>query len=646
MSPNQLPHHDAEWLEADGLGGFASGTVAGHRTRRYHALLLTATTPPSGRMVLVNGFDAFVETEGGTFAISSQHYAPGVTHPDGAVRLESFSIDPWPVWTWRIGDDLRIKQELFVVHGQSAVAMSWRILRGSGGMVRLRVRPFLSGRDFHATHHENGAFRFEAAVSCETVEWRPYDGVPAVWAASNGCYVHAPCWYRNFLYAEEAARGLECVEDLASPGTFEWDLAGRPAVWMLAAEGNRIADGKSAEESFSRFRRSERERRARFVSPLHRSADAYLVKRGAGSTIIAGYPWFGDWGRDTFIALRGLCLATGRIGEARDILVEWAGTVSEGMLPNRFPDHGRTPEYNSVDASLWYVVAVHEYLRFAEARHPAEAIADGHAEQLRAAAEAILNGYRKGTRFGIRMDADGLLACGEPGVQLTWMDAKVGDWVVTPRIGKPVEVQALWLNALWIGGQWSAEWRELFERAKAAFGARCWNKSAGVLFDVVDCDHRAGVNDPAIRPNMIFAVGGLPVAILDGERARRVVDTVEARLLTPLGLRSLAPGEPGYAPRYEGGVLQRDGAYHQGTVWPWLLGPFVEAWLRVRGNTPSSRESARAKFVAPLRRHLGVAGLGHLSEIADAEPPHTPRGCPFQAWSLAELLRIENLLAG
>jgi predicted glycogen debranching enzyme len=391
------------------------------------------------------------------------------------------------------------------------------------------------------------------------------------------------------------------------------------------------------------LRESELRRRALFASPLHRAADAYRVRRGSGSTIIAGYPWFGDWGRDTFIAMRGLCFATGRLEEARDILVEWAGVVSEGMLPNRFPDHGETPEYNSVDASLWYVVAVHEYLDLVVRDHGRGA---EDASVLRGAVESILEGYKRGTRFGIRADADGLLACGVPGVQLTWMDAKVGDWVVTPRIGKPVEVQALWVNALWIAGQWSPKWNDLFAKARASFEARFWNEDAGALFDVVDCDHRTGMNDAAIRPNQIFAIGGLPLAILGGERARRIVRLVQAKLLTPVGLRSLAPGEPGYAARYEGGVLQRDGAYHQGTVWPWLIGPFVEAWLRVRDNTHFARAAARMQFLKPLLEHRGVAGLGHLSEITDADAPHAPRGCPFQAWSLGEVLRLEALLAG
>jgi predicted glycogen debranching enzyme len=261
---------------------------------------------------------------------------------------------------------------------------------------------------------------------------------------------------------------------------------------------------------------------------------------------------------------------------------------------------------------------------------------------LAAAVEAILDGYARGTRYGIRLDDDGLIAAGVPGVQLTWMDAKVGDWVVTPRIGKPVEVQALWLNALAVGAAYSERWAALLERGRDAFGRRFWNEAGGCLHDVVDVDHHAGTADSSFRPNQIFAVGGLPLALLEGEQARRVVDAVEARLLTPVGLRSLAPGEPAYTPHYQGGVRERDGAYHQGTVWPWLIGPFVEAWVRVRGATPGVKREARERFLEPLLRHLDEAGLGHISEIADAEPPHTPRGCPFQAWSVGEALRLDR----
>jgi len=631
-----------EWLEADGLGGFASGTAAGIRTRRYHGLLLPATTPPTGRVLLVNGLEVWVETPAGRFALSSQRYAPGVVHPDGAGRIVAFETDPWPRWRFRLEDGTAIEQEIFVRNGAPLTVIAWR-LTSPRSDVRLSVRPFFSGRDYHALHHENGNFRFEPDREGGHLLWRPYEGVPGVVVLANGAYTHQPEWYRNFLYEEERARGLDFTEDLASPGSVQFDLSLGEAVLILTTEEHASASlSELSPEAHARNFRVAEQRRRRFPSRLHRAADAYLVRRGGGQTIVAGYPWFTDWGRDTFIALRGLCLATGRFEDARQILLEWAGAVADGMLPNRFPDRGEAPEFNAVDAALWYVVAVHDFLRAAEQKQ--RKILAREQATLREAIDAILTGYAKGTRFGIRLDDDGLLAAGEPGVQLTWMDAKVGDWVITPRIGKPVEVEALWLNALRIGGEFRSEWHSLFARGTGAFRARFWNEPRGCLYDVVDADHRPGTADATFRPNQIFAVGGLPFPLLEGDRARRVVDAVEARLWTPLGLRSLAPGELGYTGRYEGGVHERDGAYHQGTVWPWLIGPFVEAWVRVRRGTREAKREARSRFLDPLLAHLDEAGLGHISEIADGDPPHTPRGCPFQAWSVGEALRLAEVV--
>ena len=646
---------EREWLETDGHGGFASGTVAGVRTRRYHALLLVATTPPTGRMVLVNGFDAWVTTQGGTFAISSQRYVPDVTHPDGLRRIASFEPDPWPRWTFELEDGTMIEQEIFIPRGASAVIITWRLPTPSSG-VTLAVRPLLSGRDHHALHHENPAFSFDAAVSDERVEWRPYRGVPGIVARSNAAYTHHPEWYRNFQYDAERERGLDFTEDLASPGTFTWDLSSDEAVWILASAGDsgnagavedaddadnaddRPRTHESAAGTVRRWRTAELSRRYA-SSRLVRSASAYTVKRGGGKTIIAGYPWFTDWGRDTFIAMRGLCLATGRLDDARDILLQWAGMVSAGMLPNRFPDASESPEYNSVDASLWFTVAVHDFLEAGKARGRPVTSADRAA--LRVAIDAILDGYMQGTRYGIRCDADGLLAAGAPSVQLTWMDAMTGDRVVTPRIGKPVEVQALWLTALRIGSAFSERRLSALRAGSRAFQLRFWNEVDGHLYDVIDADHHAGAVDASFRPNQILAVGGLPFPLLTGARARRVVDAVEARLLTPMGLRTLAPDDPSYVPHYQGSVRERDAAYHQGTAWPWLIGPFVEAWVRVRGGTTAAKREARERFLAPLLQQLDDAGLGHISEIADGDPPFTPRGCPFQAWSVGEALRLD-----
>ena len=632
---------EAEWLEADGLGGFASGTVAGIRTRRYHALLLAATTPPTGRMVLVNGIEAWLETPAGRFALSAQRYTPDVVYPDGQERIAAFRAEPWPQWVFRAAGGTEVSQEIVACHEWPEVVLRWRLQNGAGA--RLVVRPLLSGRDYHALHHENPAFRFDAAVSGTRISWQPYAGVPAVAALTNGRYRHEPTWYRNFQYDAERARGLDFIEDLASPGVLTFDLGQGDAVLVLAAGD---AAPAAADDPVTHARQSlEREasRRSRFASPLERAADAYVVRRASGRTIVAGYPWFTDWGRDTFITLRGFMGLPGGLDLAREVLLAWAPAVSEGMVPNCFPDAGAEPEYNAVDASLWYVVAAHELLE--AAKDGGIALPKAAAQALHGAIAEIVAGYHAGTRFGIGMDHDGLLRAGVPGVQLTWMDAKIGDRVVTPRIGKPVEVQALWLNALRIAGATTLEYCALYRQALASFQLRFWNEQRGCLYDVVDVDHVPGQNDPAVRPNQILAVGGLPYQILVEPYARRVVDAVERQLLTPLGLRSLAPGEPGYAPHYGGGVRERDSAYHQGTAWPWLLGPFVEAWLRTRGDAPAAKREAEARFLAPIRAHFEVAGIGHISEIADAEAPYRPGGCPFQAWSLGEFLRASRLVS-
>jgi predicted glycogen debranching enzyme len=615
-----------EWLEADGLGGFAMGTVAGVRSRRYHALLLAATRPPGGRMVLVNDLEGRVVTEAGAYHLAAQRYLPDVTRE--GVAIESFTVDPWPTWIYRLPDGTRIRKELFVARERAACRVAWSLL--SGGAARLELRPFLTGRDYHALHQRNDACRAAPRVDGERLRFALYDGVPSFVIASNGRFTGEPLWYHGFLYDEERARGLDHAEDVIVPGVIDFDLTRGEARCLLAT------DAEAGLDDWDGVRAAELSRR-RGSGRLACAADAYAIRRGGGRSLVAGYPWFTDWGRDTFIAMRGLCLALGRRDQAGAILAEWAGAVSEGMLPNRFPDRGETPELNSVDASLWYIVAVDEYLAGGEAPEAAA---------LRQAVEQILIGYAGGARYRIGATDDGLLAAGVPGVQLTWMDAKVGDWVVTPRIGKPVEVNALWLNALDAGARLglpsAARWRDLLLRGRAAFAARFVAPRG--LYDVVDVDHRPGEVDATVRPNQILAVGGLPLCLVEGEVGRGVVDLVEVHLWTPLGLRSLAPDQAGYRPRYEGGVLARDGAYHQGTVWPWLLGPFVEAWVRVRGGGPEVKRMARQRFLGPLEAHLDEAGIGHVSEIADAEPPHTPRGCPFQAWSIGELIRLDRVV--
>ena len=623
-----VPDAGAEWLEADGLGGFASGTVGGLRTRRSHALLLSARRAPADRLALVSGLDAWVETPRGRFDITSQRYAPGVVAPAVGRRLEAFSIRPWPRWSLVLDDGTRVEHELFVPKGIAATVLTWRVAGSTAG-ARLVVRPFLSGRDAHVLHHENEHFRFDAELESGRVGWRPYAGVPGVIALSNGTYVHEPYWYRRFLYEEDRRLGLDFQEDLAAPGTIAFDLAREEAQLVFAAHAEGAPppyEGRAVSAVVAELRAMEGRRRSVFLSPLHKAADAYVVEHGAGRTIAAGYPGSTDGGRDTFIALRGTCLAGRRLDDARSILLDAAGAISEGT--------------SSADAPLWYVIVVHEYLTAAAAAgRPAS---PGDRRVLRSAVEAIVDGYAAGARPGIRLDRDGLLAAGEPGTALTWMDARLGDHVVTPRIGKPVEVQALWLNALTVASAYSERWPPTLADGLRSFRARFWNPEARALHDVVDPDHRPGAVDSTFRPNQIFAVGGLPFGLLDPAMARPVVDAVEALLWTPRGLRTLAADEPGYAPRGPGGGF----ASHQGTVWPWLLGPFVEAWVRVRGGTLDVRREARVRFFDPLLRHLDEAGLGHLSEFLDGDSPHAPRGRPFQACAVAEALRLDRVVLG
>jgi predicted glycogen debranching enzyme len=632
----------AEWLEADGLGGFASGTVEGIRTRRYHAVLLVALRPPTDRVALVNGFDVWVETPAGQFALGSNRYLPDVIHPDGASRLRDFRPDPWPTWTFRLEDGTQIVAELTVPRDMPVALASWKLVKQpeatAPDYVRLLVRPLLACRDAHSLHLANPAFRFDADEDGEMIRWHPYHGIPGVVAVSNGEYTHDPAWYHGFLYAEEQERGLDCTEDLASPGALRWDLCREDAALLLTTDSFDLPLADRATTSLERLREQERLRRERLGPRLLRAADAFLVRRGSGRTILAGYPWSTDWGRDTFVALRGLCIAGGRLDEARQVLLAWSEHLSGGLFPNHFADRLGQPAFSSVDASLWFVVAVHEYLQ-AMATH-GQTVSPADCSALRAAVHDVLSACVASTRFGIRLGDDGLLAVGEPGAPATWMDARLGEWVVTPRVGKPVEIQALWLNALRIGALASNRWQSLLERGLASFTDRFWYHTGAYLYDVIDVDHRPGAVDPSFRPNQILAVAGLPFPLLGGLYGRRVVDMVEARLWTPLGLRTLAPDEAGYVARYDGNERHRESVAHQGPAWPWLLGPFVEAWVRVRGNTVEAKREARARFLRPLLEHLDEAGLGHVSELADGEPPHRPGGSPFQAWSLGEAIRL------
>jgi predicted glycogen debranching enzyme len=630
---------EREWLEVDGLGGFAMGTSTLIPRRKYHALLVTSVAPPTSRYVLINCVDASILFEGNRYPLSSFQFASQIVHPKGSERISEFKAFPWPHWTFSFNEiGLSISHELFVKKGSPLVVLSWRQLRGRSPAT-LEVRPLLSVRDYHSLHRQNSAFCFNPAHTNNWVEWSPYSNVPSVSAYFNGEYNHSPCWYKDFLYKEEMQRGYDSVEDLASPGLFTFDLSQTEA--FLVFVGGSHESLKCFEESdivqlVEKFRQEETRRRSSFPSDLHRAADSYVVERGEGKTIIAGYPWFTDWGRDTFISIRGICIAGGRLDDAAKIFKTWIGTLSQGMIPNRFPDSGNSPEYNSVDASLWFVVAAYEFIKLADATKYASLIKD-----LKSAIFEVLNHYQQGTRFRINCDEDGLLRAGLLGTQLTWMDAKYNHLVFTPRVGKPVEIQALWINALLIGAEFDTNWEALAKKATSSFEEKFWNPQLGMLFDVVDVDNNSSVHDPSFRPNQIFSVGGLPFQVLEGDKARSVVDAVERELLTSFGLRTLNRQDVRFSTRYEGTLYERDSAYHQGTVWPWLLASFVDAWLRVRNGTEDARIEAKNRFLTEIMSSIeDTGGVGHLYEIHDATSPYRGRGCPFQAWSIAEVLRL------
>ena len=636
-----------EWLETNGLGGFASSTIAGLNTRRYHGLLVAATKPPVGRMVLLSKLEETLIIDGRRVELSCNRY-PGVVHPQGHLHLKEFRLDPFPVFVYEV-DGFELEKSLFMVHGENTAVIQYELRGPETGACTLELRPLIAFRDYHSTTHENSAINHAIAVTPGLVECQPYGGLPKLVLAHTAADVHAiGDWYRNFEYSAEQERGLDYREDLFCPAMLTFDLRryARPAV-IASTEAH---DAKTA----PRLREAEIQRRQNvaaaapgsdaFVKTMFQAADQFIVSRGTGSTVIAGYHWFSDWGRDTMIALPGLTLTTGRYDAARGILLAFAESADRGMLPNRFPDAGEAPEYNTVDATLWFFEAVR-----------ALAAQTGDYEFVRtrlwSTLTDIVSWHERGTRYGIHVDTDGLLSAGEPGVQLTWMDAKVGDWVVTPRHGKPVEVQALWYNALRIMQDLAekfgqeperAHYREMADRALASFTPLFWNEAAGCLYDVVN----GGERDASIRPNQIFAVS-LFHKILPTEKARGVVDVVQRDLLTPYGLRSLAPSDPQYRGRYEGNPLSRDGAYHQGTVWPWLLGPFLTAYLEVNGRSQHSRAQS-AQWTAELRRYVAEEGLGQIPEVFDGDAPHRAGGCIAQAWSVAELLRsyLEGVSAG
>jgi predicted glycogen debranching enzyme len=618
-----------EWILSDGLGGYASSTAVGLNTRRYHGLLVAATRPPVGRMVLLAKLDETLQVGEARYELATNAY-PNAIHPRGFEAAESFSLDPLPLLVWQVGG-ARLARAVAQIHGRPATVVVFSYEGTQPAW--LELRPLLAYRDHHALQHENDAIRPDAERRGEDLVFEPYAGCPLLYLRMPGAeWEPAPDWYRNFEYERERERGLDFKEDLFAPGRLRRRLApGETVVVLASSEPLPPAQDLVALVSEERRRQRELADGTGTLGDLRRAADLFVVRRGeTGRTIIAGYHWFADWGRDTMIALPGLCLATGRFEDARAILGEWAHHVDGGMIPNRFGEG--EPEFNTVDAALWMVVAAARYLEATGDRDFVRA-------KLGRAITAILDAYEAGTRHGIRATREGLVTQGEPGLQLTWMDAKVGERVITPRRGEPVEIQALWYNALLFGADLARDeasrraeqWNVMAARTRDAFLRAFWSEELGYLADVVS----AGTRDLSLRPNQLYAIG-LPHSLLPREKAVRVLEAVKRTLLTPAGLRTLSPWDPAYRGRYEGGPAERDEAYHQGAVWPFLMGIYFDALIRVHGE--SGKEEAR-KWLDRFAPRMSEAGLGVVGEIYEGDAPHRAAGTIAQAWSVAELLR-------
>jgi glycogen debranching enzyme len=677
-----------EWLETNGLGGFASSTITGQNARRYHGLLVAADPPPTRRVVLLSKLEEVLVVGEARFALSTNLYQPGVVSPQGYLLQTGFRLDPFPVFNYRAGA-FEIEKRVFMPHGQNTTVVRYRFDAPPGARAKLEVRPLVAFRDYHSLAREALDIFLHAQIKRGLLRLGKRDDSLTLFLAHDARAVSLEgLWYKNFEYAEERERGFDCHEDLFNPCLLTFDASGGSSCSVVASTESHgaCADAAALEDSERERRRrlgiraveistqagadvdavvssgaagaprgdgvaaedghadeggdsGDEQERAAHLESLARAADQFIVRRGENlSTVIAGYHWFTDWGRDTMISLTGLALATRRFEEAREILLAFAASLDQGLIPNRFPDAGERPEYNTADATLWFVNAVGEYLRRTQDERFVR-------EKLYEPLLEIIRWHERGTHYEIRMTEDSLLRAGNFEVQVTWMDVKIGDYLVTPRTGKPVEIQALWYNALrtveaiarGFGDEPTRNrCRATASAARASFHGLFWNEAEGCLFD---CVGDAGEADDSLRPNQIFAVS-LPHAITTGERARAVVRKVGQELLTPYGLRSLSPRHPEYRGRYEGDAYSRDTAYHQGTVWTWLLGPFITAHLRVNDRSPESVAAARG-WLRTFRAHLRDAGLGQVSEIFDGDAPHAPRGCVAQAWSVAEILRCE-----
>ena len=612
-----------EWLLANGIGGYSMGSASGINTRRYHGLLIAATTPPTGRMLLLSAIDAFVESGGNPLGISANQY-PGTVYPEGFHYLREFSVDSTATWKYRAGG-LTIERQITVHHGENAVTISYKNVGDTG--CSLTLRPLVCHRDHHGNFHEDAHYP-------DRLDFRPdstvidHQGIPLTLDHKGATRTPVQGWYYRFEHVREVERGLDPRDDLFCPCELRYELQPGQTIYVVAS-----TNGCAAPQSLKKDAASPE---FRLSAMLKQAAEKFFIETKDRSTIIAGYPWFTDWGRDTMISLPGLCLATGRVKQARDILSAYSTQMFQGLIPNRFVEKGEHPDYNTVDATLWYANAIYKTL---------EAEWDqGFAVDMARVLESIYEWHKKGTLFGIRVDeTDGLLTQGEDGVQLTWMDAKVGDWVITPRHGKPVEINALWINLLrvlaWLGENLLAgkgaeimmrqpsHYAEEADLATSSFNLKFWHEGLGHFLDTVDPD------DASLRPNQVIAMA-VPFSPVSPDHARLALGVVARELLTPVGLRTLGPEEPGYKGKYVGSLPELDAAYHQGTAWPWLMGSYATALVKFQND----RQEAK-RVLRNAKDMLLEYGLGGLAEVYDGDEPQSPGGCPWQAWSVAEFLR-------
>ena len=638
---NYLPVAEKrEWLVTNGIGGFAAGTVAGLLTRCYHGLLIAALAPPTQRTLLVTKIDESVQYNQKIYHLASNRWLGATIEPQGYINIESFHLEGTiPVWTFICGDAL-LEKRIWMEQGENTTYTHYTYRRGHSPLT-LNLTAFVNYRDFHGNTQ---GFNWQMAISPleKGVRVIAYDNaVPFYLLISQGEVFPAHIWYYRFDLAVERYRGLIDRENHLHGASFSATLKVGESVTIAAStRPDPNLDGQSSLESRYRYENSLiNPQQPEWMQQLTLAADQFIVSRPLrdqpdGKTIIAGYPWFGDWGRDTMISLRGLTLTTGRPAIARQILLTFSRYLDRGLLPNLLPDGGEMPEYNAVDAILWYFEAIRSYFNQSQDFEFLRTIYPALTE--------VIAWFRRGTRYNIHLDDDGLIYAGEAGVQLTWMDAKVDDLVITPRIGKPVEINALWFNALKIMVQFAhylgmdaTDYEKMRKMTLKGF-SRFWDDSLGYCYDVLDTDKG---NDASLRPNQLFAVSLSVEELLNSPQKRAIVDICALKLLTSRGLRSLDADHPDYRGVYSGDRLKRDSAYHQGTVWGWLLGAFIEAHLKVYGD-PILAES----FLTPMIDHLRDSCIGNLSEIFDGNAPFTPRGAFAQAWTVAEVLRVWQVI--